>query len=88
MILGEVGEALELVGVFVTLLPLPYRRWWPQPEEELVGPAFVSGFLQALLSLLSFFRATLLTCRRDSNFWRRQLWTWARPTQAPPASAS
>ena len=34
---------------------MPYRRWWPQSDEDLVGPALVSGLLQALLFLLSFF---------------------------------
>ena len=41
-----------MVGLFVTVLPGQYRRWWPQSEQDLLGPAVASGFLQAFGSLL------------------------------------
>ena len=40
-----------IFGLFATLIPAPYRRWWPQSEVDLAGPALVSGILQCLGSM-------------------------------------
>ena len=40
-----------IVGLFVTVLPQQYRRWWPQSERDLLGPAIGSGVLQMTLGL-------------------------------------
>ncbi len=43
-----------IIGLFVTLIPAPYRRWWPQSEADMAGPALVSGILQFLGSMILF----------------------------------
>jgi hypothetical protein len=44
------GIPLKIASVFVCALPGRYRLWWPlQKDEDLRGPAMVSGLLEFLL---------------------------------------
>jgi len=41
---------LKAGSVFVCAIPLRYRRWWPlQKDEDLRGPAMISGLIEFLL---------------------------------------